>query len=315
MIRLVVKRLLALIPVMLGISFLAFMSLALCPGDAAKISLIALEGSETPPQNAVEAMRVEMGLDQPLAQQYLLWLGRVSRGDLGYSYQTRRPVVDELARAFPATAILATTSMLVSLLLVVPVGVFAAIRKNRTWDHLTLSGSLLLSAVPDFFLGLVLILLFSVHWHLVPVAGFGDLKNLIIPTITLALTNAAVSTRLMRTSMLEVLGEKFLPAIRAKGVAESLVIIRHALRGAIIPVLSYMGTQFGFLFGGAAVVESVFLWPGLGRLLVEAVRSRDIFVVQGAVLAIAGSYVFINLLVDLLQAVLDPRVRHAQQEY
>jgi ABC-type dipeptide/oligopeptide/nickel transport system permease component len=311
MIRFALRRLLALVPVLFGISLAAFLSMALCPGDAAKISLMAQMGAEAPPPAAVEELRREMGLDRPLTVQYAFWVKRICRGDLGRSYQTGRSVVQELSRAFPASALLAMVSMLLTILIVIPVGITSAIKKGSLWDKSTLAGSLLLIASPNFFVAIILILFFSIRWRILPVAGFGEASSLILPSLALALSNAAISTRLMRTSALEVLGEKFITVARAKGIGERLVIWKHALRSALIPLTAYLGTQFGYLFGGAAVVESIFLWPGLGRLLVDSVRSRDLFVVQGCVLAIACSYVLINLVADLFHALLDPRVRHA----
>ncbi|MFH1137302.1 MAG: ABC transporter permease [Pseudomonadota bacterium] len=307
----IIKRLLSLVPVFFGISLVAFLSLALCPGDAAKISLMSLMGAETPPPAAVEELRIKMGLDRPLYVQYGLWVKRVFSGDLGRSYQTGRTVAAELKRAFPATALLATFSMVLTLLLVIPAGMISAVKKGGFLDKIALSGSLILVSSPNFFQAIILILVFSIGWKLLPAAGYGQFKNIILPSLALALTNAAISTRLMRTNALEVLGEKFILAARAKGLSEALVVWKHALKSAIIPLSAYLGTQFGYLFGGEAVVESIFLWPGLGRLLVESVCSRDVFVVQGCVLVIAGCYVVINLMVDLLHAWLDPRVRHA----
>jgi ABC-type dipeptide/oligopeptide/nickel transport system permease component len=309
MIRFTLMRLFALIPVLFGISLAGFLSMALCPGDAAKISLISQMETEAPPPAAVAALRREMGLDRPLSVQYALWVKRICRGDLGRSYQTGRSVVDELSRAFPATALLAVVSMSLTIIIVLPAGITSAVKKGSLWDKATLSGSLLLIATPNFFLAIILILLFAIHWRLLPVAGFGEPRNLILPALALALSNAAISTRLMRTSALEILGEKYITVARAKGMGERLVIWKHALRSALIPLTAYLGTQFGYLFGGAAVVESIFLWPGLGRLLVDSVRSRDLFLVQGCVLTIACAYVLINLMADLVHALLDPRVR------
>lgn len=312
MIGLIGKRVAALAPVLLGISLAAFLSLALCPGDAAKISLMAMTGSETPPAAAVEQVRAQMGLDRPLAVQYWRWLGRIARGDFGLSYQTGRPVVEEVGRALVASAMLATAAMALTIALAAPAGILAALNNRGWWDRLCLAGCVAVGAVPNFFLAIVLILIFAIRFKLVPVAGYGTPGSLALPALSLALINAAVSARLMRTSMLEALGQRFLTAARGRGLTETMVIGRHALRSAAIPMVSYLGTQFGYLFGGAAVVETLFLWPGLGRLLVDAVRSRDVFVVQGCVLAIAGAFVTINLAADLIHALIDPRVGQAQ---
>ncbi len=306
------RRLLALIPVLFGVSLLAFFALLISPGDVATITLAARTGIESPPEQAVEELRQRMHLDAPLAVQYVRWLGRVLTGDLGRSYQTGRPVTQELARVIPATAALACTSLVILLLLTLPAGVAAACKKGRTLDQATLAGSLFVSCVPDFFLGLVFMLVFSISLGLTPVAGFADPRGIILPALTLGLANAAISSRLLRASMIQALEEKHLLAAKARGLPRRVVVWKHALRQALVPLTSYVGSQFGYFFGGAVVVEAIFLWPGLGRLLVDSVNSRDVFVVQGCVLAITVFYVLINLGVDILQWVLDPRTRHAE---
>jgi peptide/nickel transport system permease protein len=307
----VLRRLLAMVPVLFGISLLAFAALRMSPGDVASISLAARTGIDVPPEQAVEELRRAMRLEDPLALQYARWLGGVLSGDLGRSYQTGRPVPQELARVFPATAALAFAALAIDLLLAVPAGVAAALRRGRLADLLTLGSSLAFGCVPDFFLGLILILCFSIWLGLTPVAGFASIGGLVLPALTLGLTNAAISSRLMRASMLQALEEKHLLAARARGLSRLAVVWRHALKQALVPMTSYVGAQFGYFFGGAVVVETVFAWPGLGRLLVDSVNARDVAMVQGCVLAIAALYVLINLGVDILQWVLDPRTRHA----
>ena len=307
----VLRRLLAMVPVLFGISLLAFAALRMSPGDVAAISLAARTGIDVPPEQAVEELRRAMRLEEPLVHQYARWLGGVLSGDLGRSYQTGRPVPQELARVFPATAALAFAALIIDLLLAVPAGVAAALKRGRLIDHLTLGSSLAFGCVPDFFLGLILILCFSIGLGLTPVAGFANIGGLVLPALTLGLTNAAISSRLMRASMLQALEEKHLLAARARGLSRLAVVWKHALKQALVPMTSYVGAQFGYFFGGAVVVETVFAWPGLGRLLVDSVNARDVAVVQGCVLAIAALYVLINLGVDILQWVLDPRTRHA----
>ncbi len=312
MIGFLVRRLLALVPVLFGVSLLAFFALLISPGDMATITLAAKTGIESPSEQAVNDLRQEMQLDAPMAVQYVRWLGRVLTGDLGRSYQTGRPVTQELARVIPATAALACLSLVILLLLTLPAGVAAACKKGRTLDQATLAGSLFVSCVPDFFLGLVFMLVFSISLGLTPVAGFTDLRGIILPALTLGLANAALSSRLLRASMIQALEEKHLLAAKARGLPRRVVVWKHALHQALVPLTSYVGSQFGYFFGGAVVVEAIFLWPGLGRLLVDSVNSRDVFVVQGCVLAITVFYVLINLGVDILQWVLDPRTRHAE---
>ncbi|PTN38976.1 ABC transporter permease [Desulfonatronum sp. SC1] len=312
MIGFLARRLLAMIPVLFGVSLLAFFALLMSPGDVATITLAAKTGIETPSQEAIEAQRRELRLDAPLHVQYVSWLGRVLTGDLGHSYLTGRPVTRELTRVFPATAALACLSLAVVLLLAVPIGVVAARHRGRPLDRAALAGSLFLSCVPDFFLGLILIVVFSISLGLTPVAGFTDMRGIILPALTLGLANAAISARLMRAGMIQALEEKHLLAAKARGLTRRVVVWKHALRQALVPLSSYVGTQFGYFFGGAVVVEVIFVWPGLGRLLVDSVNSRDIFVVQGCVLAITAIYVLINLGVDILQWILDPRTRHVE---
>lgn len=305
-----VKRLAALIPLLFGISVLIFAMISFCPGDPARITLSAMMGIESPPEAAVAEMRLEMGLDQPLYIQYGRWLKRVFAGDFGYSYQTGRSVVEEIFIALPATVWLASVTLGFTILIVVPIGVLSAARKGSWLDKSALMGSLVSVSMPDFFIAVVLILIFSVFLKLVPVAGYGQWKNVLLPAVSLAVANAAITTRLMRTSMIAALEEKYVITARAKGLGEWAIVAKHALRNAAVPVMTYLGTQFGYLFGGTVVIESLFLWPGLGRLLVEAVRERDIFVVQGCVLTIALAYVLVNLAVDLLYAFIDPRIRY-----
>lgn len=306
------RRLLALIPVLFGVSLLAFFALLMSPGDVATITLAAKTGIESPPEQAVNDLRQKMQLDAPLAVQYVRWLGRVLTGDLGQSSLTGRPVTQELARVMPATAALACLSLVILLLLSLPVGVVAACKRGRVLDQATLTGSLFVSCVPDFFLGLVFMLVFSISLGLTPVAGFSDPRGIILPALTLGLANAAISSRLLRASMIQALEEKHLLAAKARGLPRRVVVWKHGLRQALVPLTSYVGAQFGYFFGGAVVVEAIFLWPGLGRLLVDSVNSRDVFVVQGCVLTITVIYVLINLGVDILQWVLDPRTRHAE---
>ena len=311
MIGYILKRIAALIPILFGISVVSFLLLYLCPGDPAQIAVSALMGTETPPEEAVKAVRLELGLHLPFPTQYAYWLKRVSAGDLGYSYQTGRSVVREIGAALPASAWLAGAAMTLMGLIVVPLGVISAARKNTLWDKTALLGSLMAISTPDFFIAVLFIYFFSVSLKVLPVAGYGSWENVVLPASALAVANAAISVRLMRTSMLAALGEKYIVTARSKGLYEFTVVARHALKNAMVPVLTYAGTQFGYLFGGTVVVETIFMWPGLGRLLVESVKARDVFVVQGCVLTIAFLYVLINLAVDVLCAVIDPRIRYA----
>ncbi|NCC26134.1 MAG: ABC transporter permease [Deltaproteobacteria bacterium] len=303
----IIKRLATLVPVLLGVSVAAFLSLALCPGDAAEIALRSMTEADTASPEALLQVRKELGLDEPLTVQYGLWLGRTLQGDLGRSFQTGRPVSAEILRALGPSAILAGSSMLLTLCIVLPLGSLAAAKPGSWVDRAAMGASLLIVSLPDFCVGVILFLVFAVHWNLLPVAGYGTPGNLVLPAVTLAVASSSISTRLMRTLMVQALEEKFVITARSKGMTETRVVGLHAMRNALPPVLNYLGGQLGYLFGGAVVVESIFLWPGLGRLLVDAVKARDMFVVQGCVLTIAAIYVSINLIMDLLQIILDPR--------
>ncbi len=311
MLLFVCNRLASLVPVLFGVSVAAFLSLALCPGDPAEIALRSLTESESPPREAVAELRVEMGLDRPLYVQYWFWLKRTLGGDLGHSYQTGRSVVSEIRQALGPSALLAGTATLLALAIVIPVGSLSAALQGSWFDRAAMAGSLALVSIPDFCVGVLLFLIFSVWLGWLPVAGYGTAAHLVLPVVTLAVASASITTRLMRTCMVQALEEKYVITARSKGMREWKVTGLHAMRNALPPVLTYLGAQMGYLFGGAVVVESIFLWPGLGRLLVEAVKARDVFVVQGCILVIAGIYVLINLSVDIVQAWLDPRIQEA----
>lgn len=305
-------RVLQTIPVLIGISFVVFALLLYSPGDPAVINLRAIMNTEHPPDEAVAAMRIEMNLDKPWYIQYWSWLTRVSTGDLGYSYQSRRSTIEEVANAFPVTFLLSTLAMFFSCIIAIPLGILSGMRQNSCIDHLTRAVSIIGLSIPDFFIGIIGIMVFAVYLNWVPVAGYEGFEYLILPAIALAVGMCAITIRLMRTSMAEVLEEDYIRTAKSKGISQRLVVQRHALKNAIIPVITYMGTQYGWLFGGSMIIESLFAIPGLGRLFVESTSTRDIMVLQGCVLVFALVFVFLNLGVDILQYIFDPRVR---QEY
>lgn len=305
----ILVRLLQTIPVLIGISFIVFSLLLFSPGDPAVINLRAIMNTEQPSAEAVAAMQIEMNLDKPWYIQYWSWLSRVLSGDLGYSYQTRRSTCEEIGRAFPVTFLLSTIAMTLSCIIAIPLGILSGVRQNSLIDHLTRAISIIGLSIPDFFIGILGIMFFSVYLNWLPVAGYDGLENLILPAIALAVGMCAISMRLMRTSMAEVLEEDYIRTAVAKGLPKHLVIRRHAIKNAIVPVITYMGTQYGWLFGGAMIIESLFALPGLGRLFVESASTRDIMVLQGCVLVFAVVFVFINLGIDIVQYLLDPRVR------
>ena len=310
MLKYIAKRLVLLVPILLGISLLTFSLMHLIPGDPAEI-LLRQQGI-IPTQEAIEKFREQMDLNDPLPIQYFNWMYCLLHGDLGSSLSVSygKPVLSEIIFRFPRTLELAAVSLLISLLISIPLGILAAVKQNSAIDHLTLVGASLGIAMPVFWLGLLLILLFSVHLGWFPVCGYGSVKHIILPSITLGIGMAALTTRLMRASMLEVLEENYIITARGKGLRERIVILKHALRNALIPVVTVAGLQFGWLLEGAVFVEVIFTWPGVGKLLVDSISARDIPMVQGCVLFVACVFVLVNLAVDISYGMLDPRVRY-----
>src|SRR5262245_3859361 len=279
------------------------LTVELIPGDAVALML----GEHATPE-AVARLRDYLGLDKPLLVRYVAYVGRVAHGDLGRSIQQNRPVVDELGDAWPATLELTVAALALAAALGVAAGVVSAVWPNSLFDAVARVGSLFGLSMPVFWTGLVLIVVFALWLNWLPVGGAGSLGHLVLPTVTLALPSMAMIARMTRSAVLDVLREDYVRTARAKGVAEPWVLARHALRNAFIPILTLLGLQSGQLMGGAVLTETVFAWPGLGRLMVKAIFARDYVLLQGAVLVFALAFVVINLLVDLSYGLLDPRV-------
>jgi peptide/nickel transport system permease protein len=297
---------------LLLISLIVFTGVRMIPGDPARV----LAGTEADAAG-IEEIREKYGLNAPLPVQYLRWLGLAATGDLGESIRTRTPVAWMVATKLPITIELTLLSLAVALAIAIPGGVIAAVRRNSAWDVLASGVSLCGVSVPNFWLGIMLILLVSVRFGWLPASGFvpiaedplGNLKRMLMPALVLGTGLAAVLMRQTRNAMIEVLSADYVRTARAKGLAQKAVVVRHALRNGLIPVVTILGLQMGALMGGAVVTEQIFVLPGFGRLIVEAVFTRDYPVVQGVVLITASSYVLINLLVDLSYTVLNPRIR------
>ena len=308
------KRLLAAIPVILGLSIIVFLVMKLIPGDPAQ----ALLGSYATPENVARINRA-LGLDRSWPEQYVIWVGNLLQGDFGRSYILNRPVLDEVIERFGATLILAGASLVICSVVGILAGIASAVRQFGWTDRIVTFFVLVGISMPAFFLGLVFILFFAVQWRLLPASGMyavyggGDLpdllRHLILPAGTLAIVATGVVARLTRAAMLEVLRQDFIRTARAKGLSENAVIYRHAFRAALVSVIPVLGIQAGFVLGGAVYIETVFQWPGLGQMLVKAVSTRDLLLVQGGVLVAATVYVLVNLLADVAQAMLDPRLK------
>lgn len=310
----ILRRLILVIPVVLGISVLVFLVISLIPGDPA----LAILGPYATPDN-VARVNAYLGLDKPLPVQYLTWLGNVLQGNFGRSFSLNRPVLTELMERFGPTLILATASLLLCTIFGILGGVISAVRQYGWQDKAITLIVLVGISTPSFFLALILIMVFSVGLRWFPTGGmyelFGGgglldlLRHLVLPSITLAVVATGVVARLTRANMLEVLRQDYVRTARAKGLREGKVIYKHAFRNALINIIPIIGIQAGFVLGGAVYIESVFQWPGIGRMLVTAITTRDILLVQGGVLLVAVTYVLVNLLTDVLQTMLDPRLR------
>lgn len=306
--RYIVRRSLYFIPVLIGISFFVFLLLHMTPGDPAKMIL-----GDTATEESVMELRKEMGLDDPFLVQYARYFKNALKGDIGKSYITKSPVAHEVFLAFPATLKLATFSIFLAITLGIPLGIVSAIRQYSLWDNLAMGIALLGISMPVFWLGLLLILLFCVHLGWLPASGFDTLKQMILPAVTLSTPSLAIISRMTRSSMLEVVRQDYIRTARAKGQTERKVIWRHALLNALIPIVTIVGLQFGQLLEGAVITESVFSVPGLGSLLVEAIKTRDYPMVLGGVLFIGILFSLVNLLVDILYAYIDPRIKAQYQ--
>jgi peptide/nickel transport system permease protein len=305
----IIRRLLLAIPVLVGVSILVFAIIRFIPGDPAR----AIAGVHASPEY-IEQVRKELLLDEGIHVQYFVYMKNLLQGDLGRSTFTRRPVTVELWERFPNTMVLAATAMGIAAVLGMSAGIISATKRYSLFDNVSMLAALVGVAAPVFWLGVMFQLLFSVHLGWLPSGGIGTWKHLVLPALTLGLATAALIARITRSSMLEVLRQDYITTARSKGQVERVVVYKHALKNALIPVVTVMGLQFGTLLGGAVLTETVFSWPGIGRLMVDSILARDYPVVQGAVLLLAVFFVMINLVVDVIYAFLDPRINFGSKE-
>ncbi len=301
----IAKRLLLAIPVILGVAFVVFAMVRIVPGDPAQVI-----AGEAATKEFVEAVRKDLGLDRPLLEQFVSFVGNLLRGDFGRSVRSRAPVVLEVRARLPNTISLTLAGMLVAITVGVTAGVVSAVRPYSLVDTSVMLVALAGLSMPVFWSGLMLILVFAVWLGWLPAVGTGTPAHLILPAVTLGMATAAIIARMTRSSMLEVLRSDYIRTARAKGLAEPSVVSRHAFRNALIPVITVVGLQMGTLLSGAVLTESVFAWPGIGRLLVEGILTRDYPIVQAAVLVVAMAFVLVNLFVDVLYAIVDPRIHY-----
>ncbi len=299
-----IRRIMAAIPTLFGVTVIVFFMVRVLPGDPARL-LAGLNAQ----QDEVDRIRVQLGLTKPVAVQYELFLRAIAHGDLGKSITTQAPVVQEISSRLPKTALLAATATVLSGILGIVSGIVVSTRQYTSVDYLVSVVAFAGVSIPVFWLGLMLMIVFAVFLHLVPAGGAAGPTSLILPSITLAAFSIAFIERQTRSSMLETLHQDYVRTARAKGLVENVVVYRHALRNALIPVVTVLGLQFGALFGGAILTETTFAWPGIGQLLVSAINARDYPIIQGVVLLFAITFLVVNLLVDLLYGYIDPRIK------
>lgn len=305
MLSYITRRLVLTLPVLFGVATLVFSLIHLVPGDPAQ----AMLGDGASPEDIAQ-LRTRLGLDRPLAEQYGRYLTGLVRGDLGTSLRTQQPVITQIAERLPATAELASAAMFVAIALALPLGLIAAVWRGTWVDQSAMGLALVGISVPGFWLGPLLALIFAVELGWLPVSGRGTLAHLVLPAITLGAPLAAVLTRMTRASVIEELRELYVLAARARGVSRARAVWAHAFRNSLIPIVTVLGLQFGAVLTGAVITETIFAWPGVGRLLVQSIGFRDYPLVQGCILLIAVTYVSVNLAVDVVYGFLDPRIRY-----
>lgn len=309
MYRYIVKRLVLLVPVLIGVTFLVFTILSLAPGDPVLVIL-----GDNASEEDVQAMREELGLNDPLMGRYGKYIWDLLHGDFGKSYKTRLSVSDQILSRFPNTMLLASASMLIAILLGVPLGILSAKKQYSLLDNVATVGGLVSVSMPNFWLGLLLVILFALHLRWLPSQGMGDglvpmLKSLILPAVTLGTGIMASIMRMTRSSVLETMRQDYVSTARAKGISESRVTIHHMLKNALIPIITVSGLQFGHLLGGSMLTETVFSWPGVGRYMLDAIKTKDTPAVLGSVILMSVSFSVMNLLVDILYTYVDPRIK------
>jgi ABC-type dipeptide/oligopeptide/nickel transport system permease component len=303
--RFLARRLVLTIPVLFGVATLVFSLIHLIPGDPARAML-----GDAASQEDVDALRERLGLNRPLAEQYGAFLGGIVRGDLGTSMRTGQPVVSQIVERMPATIELAAAAMFVAIGVAIPLGIIAAVWRGTVIDHAATTLALTGISIPNFWLGPLLAIVFAIELGWLPVSGRGTMAHLVLPAISLGAALAAILARMTRATLLEELREPYVRAARARGASRVRAVLRHAFRNSLIPVVTLVGLQFGAVLTGAVITETVFSWPGVGRLLVQSIGFRDYPLVQGCILLIAVTYVAMNLITDLLYGVVDPRIRY-----
>lgn len=306
MLKYVVRRVILMIPVIIVMTLIVFSIFYFAPGDP--VSRIA--GPNVTPE-VYESIRQKYGLDQPFIVQYLKFMKSVIKGDLGVSILQERPVIEMIEERLPVTLEIGLLGFLITFLIAIPTGVIAAVKKNTVVDYLCMSGSLVGAAIPTFWLGMLLMYFFAYKLRWFPISGYGTLRHLVLPSFAIGLSNAAITARMVRSSMLEVLNQDYVRTARSKGLLEKVVVYRHALKNALIPIITLMGLRLGWIIGGSVALEIIFSIPGIGRLMVDSILARDYPVVQGSMIVLTSSIILANILADILYAIVDPRIRYS----
>jgi len=305
LLKYIVKKLVLMIPILLGATIVVFLMLHLAPGDPVHL----IVGTSITPE-VYDHIYQSLGLDQPLPVQYFRFLGNVVRGDLGNSILQRRPVLEIIWQRLPVTLELSIAALIISFVLAIPAGVLAAVRRNTVTDYACMTGALIGMSMPTFWFGLLLLYFFAYRGGYFPVSGYGSWQHLFLPALAMGLTDAAVTARMARSSMLEVIRQDYIRTARSKGLPEKVVIYQHALKNALIPIITLLGLRIGWIMGGSVILEKVFARPGLGSLMVDAIFARDYPIVQGAMLVLTLFIILGNILADILYAVVDPRIKY-----
>lgn len=307
-----VRRIFAIIFVLWAVATLTYFTVHVTPGDTATAIIIQTQGEEAVNEATLAAVREKFDLERPIIVQYFDWLGHIFTGDFGISYKYNLPVLDMLKARLPNTLALGFLACAISLLIALPLGVLSALRHNRVFDHLCRLVTLSLASFPGFWLAIMGIVLFSIHLGVLPTSGMNSPNSIILPALTLSVGMTASAMRMMRSSTLDVLNQDYMIVARAKGLSKREVMMKHGFRNAIPPIITLVGLQIGHILGGSVIIENIFAWPGVGDLFINAVYSKDLPMMEGCVILIAFGYAFINLVVDIIYAFIDPRVKYAE---
>ncbi len=311
MLKYIIKRLVTIFFVLWMVATITYFTMHVTPGDTANAIIIEVYGEDAVSEETLEKVRDKYDLNRPLYVQYFEWMGNILKGELGTSYKYDLPVSYMLKARLPNTIVLGFTAFLISAAVSIPFGIVSALHHNRFIDHFSRLCTLILSSFPSFWIALLMIIVFSINFKLLPVSGMTGFNSIIMPAITLSLGMTAATTRMMRTSMLDVMGQDYITVARSKGLKRSSIIGRHALRNAFPPIITIMGMQIGHILGGAVVIENIFSWPGIGGLFIDSINAKDLPMMEGCILIIASGYAIINFIVDMIYVCIDPKIKYS----